>query len=212
MSKYLSDESAQSDCFFGARPAGRWVLLCLVFLIALSVRLFGIGETPLDFHPVKRYRSAMSARAYYAMGFWIRSPSGSLRSRGPIWNGWGNCIHRTWYRLVAAIYLVTGREHLAGSAIAVVSGLDGGGAFLYLIALRLARKDVAWTAAAFYLLLPFGALASQKVFQIDPLANMLMVLALWAMIRYHESAGVGWLLAAIAVSATTAVVKPTCLP
>ena len=50
---------------FTREPFLRWAILGVLFVAALGVRLWGVGDLPLDFHPTRQYRSAMIARAYY---------------------------------------------------------------------------------------------------------------------------------------------------
>ena len=42
-----------------------WLILSALFACALSIRVYGIQDAPYDFHPVKQFRSALTARAMY---------------------------------------------------------------------------------------------------------------------------------------------------
>jgi len=43
----------------------RAALLAVLFVIALGLRFYQIGEPPLDFHATRQYRSLLIARSFY---------------------------------------------------------------------------------------------------------------------------------------------------
>ena len=51
--------------FFPRKGFLRVLLLGLLFAGASGIRLYHIGDPPLDFHPTRQYRSALLARAIY---------------------------------------------------------------------------------------------------------------------------------------------------
>ena len=104
-------ESAGERCFFPETRAPRWFILGFLFALALSIRIYGINEYPLDFAPVKQYRSALTARAYYYQSVgsipeWkrevMRANMLELGTLGP----------PVMERIAAWLYLLTGGESL----------------------------------------------------------------------------------------------------
>jgi len=82
-----------------------------------------------------------------------------------------------------------------------------GGVFIYKTARRLATRDGALAATAFFLLFPFGVAAS-RAFHPDALMVALLALSWLTLLRYGEEGG-GWLLLAAAFSCAFAtLVKP----
>ena len=57
--------SSDREWLLTAKPVWRLIVLSILFTAGLAIRIYGIGEYPLDYHPTKQYRSALTARAYY---------------------------------------------------------------------------------------------------------------------------------------------------
>jgi 4-amino-4-deoxy-L-arabinose transferase-like glycosyltransferase len=85
-----------------------------------------------------------------------------------------------------------------------------GGVFLYLIVRRMASTDAAVLSTALYLFLPFGIWASTS-FMPDPLMVMMLIISIFAMLRYHDNPSISRLVLAAAVSAFAVLVKPMCV-
>lgn len=189
----------------------QWSVLTLIVVCAVAIRVYDIGNEPFDFHPVKQYRSAMTARALYYMSTaegsipnWKRDVAdANLRDIGilqpPVISG-----------IAAFIYRLIGVEALWIPKLFSAMMWLSGSLFLYLLARRIMQIDAALFAVAFYLLVPFAARASQS-FQIDPLMVALTVAGLYLLERYTRSGSISLLLVAALVSSLAILLKPISL-
>ena len=187
----------------GLVPA-RIVLLLMLFLTALGIRLYNLNEFPRDFWTVRQYRGALLARAFFfhdneSIPEWRRVVAEANRPafREPPVLEW----------LAAAGYRWVGRECFGiPRAITALAWLLGGG-FLFAIARRWMTFDAAFTAAAFYLLLPYGIVAS-RCFQPDPLMVCGLLAAVHAILRHHERPQPFRLFLCMGISALAILLKP----
>jgi hypothetical protein len=188
-------------------PGPRWLILGFLFFAALGIRLYHSTTAPLDFHATRQYRSLIIARAFYfddltSIPEWKKQVAEcSQRKQGllepPIMES-----------VVAAGYHVLGGERFwLPRILSSIFWLVGGG-FLYRIGTRVADRDAALFATAFYLLLPFGIVASRS-FQPDPLMVMLMLASVLAILRHDAGPSRGRLALAAALSALAFVIKPS---
>jgi 4-amino-4-deoxy-L-arabinose transferase-like glycosyltransferase len=202
----LAAKPDQERQFFPDRPIWRWLLLGFLFFCALAVRIYGIDEYPLDFQPVKQYRSALAARAYYYQSIdsipeWKRQVAlANLKELGKL----GPPIME---RISALLYHLTGGEHLWIPRLLSAFSWLVGGVFLYLIARKVASPDAAIVSIAYYLFNPFGIIASQS-FQPDPAMVMMMIISLYTIIRYYESTSLTRLMLSALVSSIAILIKP----
>ena len=86
-----------------------------------------------------------------------------------------------------------------------------GGIFLYRIALRILSADAAMVSLAFYLLLPFGVIASQS-FQPDPLMVLFLLISAHALLNYDVRPSTRNLVIAGLLSALAVLIKPVSFP
>jgi hypothetical protein len=186
------------------RHLGHAAALALVFATALVVRVYRIGEPPMDFHPTRQYRSALLARKYY----FDHTPS------IPAWRH-ELAVHAARERyefpllqyLAALGYQLRGAEDLRIPRMISVLAWLVGGIFIYKTARRLSTRDGALAATAFFLLLPFGVAAS-RAFHPDALMVALLALSWLTLLRYGEAGGAWLLLAAAGSGALATLVKP----
>jgi 4-amino-4-deoxy-L-arabinose transferase-like glycosyltransferase len=184
-------------------------ILVLIFLVALGIRLFDITHIPLDYHPVKQYRSALTARAFYYSNLdniedWQkRTAIASLKNIGYL----GPPVNEL---IAANIYAILGSEDLWIPKSLSVVYWTVGGIFLYAVARRMLNKDGALVTTAIYLLLPFGVRSSQS-FQPDPLMIMFLIVSIYAIVLYHEHPTVKRLLSAVFMAAVAILIKPVCV-
>jgi hypothetical protein len=82
-----------------------------------------------------------------------------------------------------------------------------GGVFLYLTAKKISSPNAAIFSVAFYLLVPYSVFAS-RAFMPDPLMVMLLMVAIFAILRYHESPSTRRLVIAAVASSLVTFVKP----
>jgi 4-amino-4-deoxy-L-arabinose transferase-like glycosyltransferase len=184
----------------------RVIILVSLFVIALGIRVFGITDVPLNYHPVKQYRAALTARAFYY----------SMTSGIPEWESAvaASSVERIGFLgppvidfMAAGIYSIYGVEELWLPKLLSVIFWVVGGFFLYLIARRMMSEDAAIVSTSIYLLLPFGVVSSQS-FQPDPLMLMLTIISIYLIVRHHEDTTWTALLSAGIVSAAAVLVKP----
>ena len=194
---------------FSNQTLWHWILMSFLFVIALAVRFYGIDEYPLDVHPVKQYRSALTARLYYyenvkSIPNWktevARKNVQLLGSLGPT----------IVEKIAVFTYRLTGAERLWIPRLLSALFWTVGGIFLYLLALKLASNDAAVISTAFYWFLPSGILLSQS-FQPDPLMIMLMIMSLFAIVQHHLDPNTKRLLFASVIAGVAILVKPVSL-
>ena len=199
-----------SRSFFGRFHT---LTLVILFLAAISIRLYDLTDLPLDFHPTRQLFSALKARGMYYQSL-TDAPAeqrqfaiqqGKLRA---------TIEPEILEKLTVFTWKFTGEELWVARIYSSLFWLIGG-IFIYLLArdlfgdtdashtesfrennkeirdirpIRVIRvpKDAPLFAVAFYLLLPYGVLASRS-FQPDPLMVALIVGFWWAVNRWSTS-------------------------
>lgn len=182
------------------------LLLGLMLVGALGIRMYRAAEPPLNFHATRQYRSLLIARGYYydhleTKPAWRRQVAQVAKERQ------GVLEPPVIELLVAWAYRLAGGE--AFWIPRMISSLLwlGGGVVFYLVALRMAPAGGALLATGVYLFLPFGVVASRS-FQPDPLMVLLVLMAIWLLLR-HAERGTAPRLGLAAVAAAAAIlVKP----
>jgi len=170
------------------------------------VRADRINALPLNFRPTREYRSALIARGYYYRSLdsipeWERRVAAENLAQEP--------------RLEFAVleYIATLAYHVAGGEHVWIPRLLSalfwvtGGLFLYATATRIASRDAALIATAFYLFVPFGVTAS-RAFQRDPMMIMLVLASLFAVARYADRPTLRALIVAGVTAGAAIFVKP----
>src|SRR5215218_8844616 len=114
---------------------GVWV--CLLTLAAFGIRLHGINQSLVTFHPTRHYRSAVIARACYydatpSVAAWARNLADSARSMQPV----GEPPFMEW--LACQSYRALGHEDVRIPRILVMLCWILGAIPLYGLALRVA--------------------------------------------------------------------------
>jgi 4-amino-4-deoxy-L-arabinose transferase-like glycosyltransferase len=165
-------------------------LLALLILSAFGLRMIDLTDPPLDFHPTRQYRGALIARSiYYSM-----SPSSDptiQRHAVSQRNNVAELEPPILESIVAAGYLVAGREHLWIARIVTSFFWVLATIPLYLLASRFASKPAALIVGGYYLFLGFGVQASRS-FQPDPLMVSLLVSTAYALSRWSEEQNWRW--------------------
>jgi 4-amino-4-deoxy-L-arabinose transferase-like glycosyltransferase len=166
--------------------SGLWLnlIVAALLLIGLAVRLYGLTDPPLDFHPTRQLVNAIVARGmYYQM-----LPSADPQTRAAAL-GLMNAMERDEPRIqnfiVAVTYLIIGGEYVWVARIYSVLFWMAGGIVLFLLARRMVSARAAVVALGYYLLLPFTTLASRS-FQVDPLMVMFIIFTAYAFHRWGE--------------------------
>jgi hypothetical protein len=153
-----------------------------IVIVGLLIRLPGLADPPLDFHPTRQYRAAIIARGYSLDLLGGLEPRqrqaveaatlAQARIEPPVME-----------RLASWVYHLIGREDLRWArALAVIAWSLGGLAFFWL-AIEVLSAPAALASVAIWTFLPFGIRASQS-FQPDPLMTALIVFTLAAAVSY----------------------------
>jgi 4-amino-4-deoxy-L-arabinose transferase-like glycosyltransferase len=179
-------------------PTLRLLTLGFLFVVAFSLRLYGLGQLPMGFNPPREYHGALLARGFYE--WWL---TGNLKTIPP-----DGIIEPPILEFVASFfYLILGEEHLWIPRLLSALFWMAGGVFLYLIAKRIVSPYAAVFCVFFYLFVPYGVLAS-RAFMPDPLMIMLLLVSIFAVLRYHEQPSTRRLIVAAVTSSLAVFVKP----
>jgi Dolichyl-phosphate-mannose-protein mannosyltransferase len=179
-------------------PPWRLLILSLMIIAGVCLRLYGIDQPPMDFHEVRQYHGALLARGLYE---WLLT--GDLKTMPPD----GIIEPPTLEFLASLSYLILGGEHLWIPRLLSVLFWMVGGVFLYLIAKKISSPNAAIFSVAFYLFVPYSVFAS-RAFMPDPLMVMLLVIAIFTILRYHEQPSTRRLVIAAVASSLVTFAKP----
>jgi 4-amino-4-deoxy-L-arabinose transferase-like glycosyltransferase len=152
-----------------------------------------------------RYRlgGSMYHGALLARGLYESMTTGELKTMPP-----DGIIEPPVLEFLASLsYLILGAEHLWIPRLLSALFWMVGGAFLYLIARKISSPNAAVFSVAFYLFVPYSVFAS-RAFMPDPLMVMLLMISIFAILRYHEQPSMRRLIVAAVASALIILVKP----
>jgi Dolichyl-phosphate-mannose-protein mannosyltransferase len=189
------------------RPHGFIILTLLTLMgVGLVVRLHGLGQDLVIFHPTRHYRSAVLARACYyeatpATPGWALDVARANRDLQPA----GEPPFLEW--VACAAYRLTGNENVEIARVVAVLCWLVGAIPLFLVARRMGPDAIALCGAAFFLFLPYGIIASRN-FQPDGLMTSCCLWGMLALIRHHEIPSHGRRYAAAVVVGLALLVKP----
>jgi hypothetical protein len=176
----------------------RFLVLGGLLIAGLCIRLYGVGQPPMDFAGVRQYHSALLARGFYE---WLLS--GKLKTIPP-----DGIIEPPILEMVASLsYLISGGEHLFIPRVLSAAFWMVGAAFLYLIARKIMCANAALICVGFYVFDPAVVLPS-RAFMPDPLMIMLLMISVFSILRYHEEPTKGRLMVAALASSMALLVKP----
>lgn len=184
----------------------RSFVLGLLLLAAIAIRLPGLEESVVRFHPTRHYRSAVLARACYydhAPGIapWAKAVADANRVMQPA----GEPQVMEW--LACGAYLALGHENVAIPRALAALAWIAGAIPLWHIALRVASPAGAMLAAAVYLFLPYGIVASRN-FQPDQLMTLASLCAILAVLRFQERPDRARFIAAALTVGIAGLIKP----
>jgi 4-amino-4-deoxy-L-arabinose transferase-like glycosyltransferase len=168
----------------------RRIVLILLVVIALTIRLYDLDDLPFDFHSTRQMHSAMIARGMYYetrtdLPDWQREMS--VRQ----WKAEGLIEPPVMERITALGYSLIGTDDLRVPRVLSIFFWLLGAMPLYWLARGLIDRNAAVFAIAFYLILPYGAMAS-RAFQPDPLMVSSIIWAVWAAWRWSTQPGWKW--------------------
>jgi 4-amino-4-deoxy-L-arabinose transferase-like glycosyltransferase len=197
---YAQRERTALGLFAGRRYA--LLVGCLV-AAAFLLRVDGIARPSLS---TRELHNALLARQYY-LGDGTGLPA------------WKQHVLRELHRSVKPVepplldhvaawgYRIAGRENLWIPRLVSAALWVLGGLFVYLIGLRITRREGALVAAALYLFWPYGVVMS-RVYMPDPTMVALLLAGALAVIRYWERPSPHRFAVATGMAAVAAFVKP----
>ena len=180
MVRNMAEESRPS--FFGKSWVPNLIFIVLL-LLGLGVRMLDLTDLPLDFNPTRQLFSAVKARGMYYQ-FASDVPEWQREMAIEQWQAKADVEPPVIETIVAGMYLLFGEHLWFGRLVASLFWLLGGLALIGL-ARRIASLDGAIVALAYYLFIEFGVIASRS-FQPDPLMVGLILVGLWAFVRWNE--------------------------
>ena len=184
--------------FFFREPVLRLLIIGLLLIAAFTVRLYHIDEPPMSSQATRLYHSALLARYFYEKLLF-----GESQSMPP-----DGIIEPPLLELGASLtYYISGAEHLWIPHVLSAAFWMVGGVFLYLIAKKIASPNAAVFSLFFYLFDPAIVLLS-RAFMPEPLMIMLLLMSVFAILRYHEQPSTHRLIVAAVASSLALFVKP----
>ena len=187
-------------------PRAPLLALAFVLLLGLAVRFYDLTDPPLEFHPLRQLRGAITARYLYYR--W--NPAAT-----PAQKEWAEGLYRRIQpleppvtdALTALTYLALGREVLWVARVYTVLFWLAAAVGLFALARRWFGPWPAVAGVLYFLFLPFAVLASRS-FQPDPLMLMLLVWTVYHWDRWLAEATPrrAWVVGALSVA--TVLAKP----
>lgn len=174
-------------------PSSYVLILAIIFVLAFLLRLYGISEPPLDFHPTRQYKNAIIARYFYDRG---GARSGIFKDikepEGNEFYDMTNVFTEPPLIELASVglYHIAGRECLTIPRILSSLLWIGAALLLWKIMLLLASRDAALLSTAFFLFTPF-AIRSSRAFMPDPLMIFCIMAYIYSLARFVERPGRG---------------------
>ncbi|MEO8480846.1 MAG: glycosyltransferase family 39 protein [Acidobacteriota bacterium] len=189
------------------RPAGVTILVLFALMAAaVAVRLHGLNQDLVTFHPTRHYRSAVLARACYdeatpATPAWALGVARANRDIQPA----GEPQVLEW--IACAAYRIVGYEDIEIPRVVSVICWVIGALPIWFIGRRWTADAIALVGAALFLFLPYGIVASRN-FQPDPLMTMSCAWAILGLLRHHEKPTAGRRYLAAALTGLALLLKP----
>ena len=181
------------------------IVLGILFFLAMAVRCIHINSPPFEYHPVRQFYSALTARSLYQVETEEQTQKekdiprlvrNNLQPREP----------QILQTIVSWIYRLIGRESFLVPRLISMSIWMVGGLFLLGLTRELFGPKGALSATAAYLFFPFG-IHTSRAFMPESLMNALFILALWMIFRYHKKPTVKGLLLAAGISGLAVLIK-----
>jgi 4-amino-4-deoxy-L-arabinose transferase-like glycosyltransferase len=179
----VSSEGVKPVLFAGSR----WLLLAAViflFALGLTIRLYDLTDLPLDFHSTRQMHSALMARGMFYENL-TGIPDWQRQMAVQQWQAEGLIEPPIMERLTAFTYGLIGQDLLWVARLYSIFFWLIGALALFFLAKNLIGPNGAVVALGFFLVLPYGALAS-RAFQPDPLMVSAIILSWWAADRWRR--------------------------
>ncbi len=186
----LPENQNKERSLLGSSPVVTWVIMAVIFAAGLGIRLYDLTDLPLDFHPTRQLHSALISRGMY----YQTAPDIPDEKRAEAVRQWKReqvIEPQVMEILTAQAYHLAGGEYLWIPRLLAILFWCFGGIGMYLLAKELVSREGAVFATGFYMLLPYGAIASRS-FQPEPLMIALMIFSLWAFYRWQNALSWKW--------------------
>ncbi len=171
-----------------------WLLVGLICVAGLAVRLYDLSDPPLDFHPTRQLHAALIARGMlYEQD--LQVPEWQREMAVMQWRAEGVIEPQIFERLAAFTYRLAGGPDLRIPRLYAILAWMAAAVFLIWLAVDVAGRSGALLAALFFLVWPYGVVAS-RAFQPEPLVVALITACLWAAVRWERQGGWRWTVAA----------------
>lgn len=177
----------------GTNRPTRIAVLVLLLGFGLAIRLYDLGDLPLDFHPTRQLLSQLKARGMYFQKH-AELPDWQRRMAIQQWKTKAEVEPEVFERVVALTYEFTGVQIWVARIYASVFWIVGA-AFLFLLVRELFSLDAAFISAGYFLFWPYAVTASRS-FQPDVLMVALMLCFWWAFTRWAQTESWFWTVAA----------------
>ena len=160
-------------------------LIVLAFLLGVGVRLYDLTDAPLDFHPTRQLHSALIARGMYYQTLddvpdWQKDMSYEQ------WQTEGLIEPQIMERLTAFTYQLMGADNLWAARVWAILFWTLGGFFLCLLANELFGLAGSAIAVVYFMLWPY-AVTSSRAFQPEALMVAMIIIGLWAAVRWMKN-------------------------
>lgn len=206
----MTAASSEQPSAFSKRVRAHWVVAAFVALLAVggALRFSGLDDALVHFHSTRQFHCAIIARGMFYG--WTRPPDDPRRRVAEAASDRRGRLEPPLVQALAALgYAAMGREHMAVPRVIGIAAWLAAAVFLYLLAKRLALGAASLVAAGYWLLVPFGVVASQS-FQPDPLMMLAAIASYWLIVRHDLAPRRAALIAAGLVSGFALLTKPVC--
>ena len=184
-----------------------WAMVILIFAVGLVIRFYDVDDAPLDFHPTRQLHSALMARGMYYENR-TDVPDWQRELAVQQWKQEGLIEPPIMERLTAFTYQITGQENLAYARVYAILIWTLGGVGLFLLLKDMIGADGAVIGLAYFMVLPYAALASRS-FQPDPLLTTGIIWGWWGMLRWFRERTWKWVVIAGLLAGLAIFVKST---
>lgn len=168
----------------------RRIVLLILVVLGLVIRLYDLDDLPFDFHSTRQMHSALMARGMYYQNR-ADLPDWQRAMAVQQWKAEGLIEPPIMESLTALGYRMVGTDDLRIPRLLSILFWMLGALPLYCLARGLIDRNGAVFAVAFYLILPYGALAS-RAFQPDPLMVSSIIWSVWAAWRWADTPDWKW--------------------
>ncbi len=184
----------ENQTIFGEKKWLLWAVVMLIFAVGLAIRFYDLDDAPLDFHPTRQLHSALMARGMYYENR-TDVPDWQRELAVQQWKQEGLIEPPIMERLTALTYQIAGEENLVYARVYAILIWTLGGLGLFLLLKDLVGADGAVIGLAYFMILPYAALASRS-FQPDPLLTTGIIWGWWGMLRWYRQQTWKWVVIA----------------